>query len=615
MNSKYTGGQGPSTAGAPKMQKAPPCTAGREAHTRDQLTGSAPGAPLFKGQPTPAAGTPTAASAAGGGCGTGSAIWGAPTAGTNGGGCIPSSPPAVRADKKPLPVGRGDRGLAICCLVLGYLFVWLMDPLQPGLGAAVWTLCFLTVTAVYAKLSGLRLGTEGLLYMMATGFLALGLAIHDDLLLKPLQLLLCAALAVYWVCCITGARLGGAASGYLAADCLQGGLLTPFKNLFDLPQVLPRSRGQNTSERHTGLGLLLGGALAIPVLAVVALLLARADHNFYELTRKLAFGFSEQVATVFWRLVFTLPVALYLFGLLYGSVRRIRRQSLTASGVRQVQMDCQALPASTFYVVLGGLNGLYLLFFAARAGVLNGKATLTAAFWGQLPTGYSYATYAREGFFELCAVAAIDLLVTVGCYLFCRRKDGSLPVTVRILVALMAVQTLFLIVTAFSKMKLYMDRYGLTPRRLYTCWAMGLLAVLFLLILAGQVVLWGRQLRLWPLCLAAVALGLCLLLFGDVRGIVAQNTVNRYLAADRELEVQVLTDCGSAGVLAAYAGSTETRRSDKRQQLQLFVWQSQLREVTVQNADWQLLTAHRCRQQIDPTALSRDLLAETADSR
>ena len=69
----------------------------------------------------------------------------------------------------------------------------------------------------------------------------------------------------------------------------------------------------------------------------------------------------------------------------------------------------------------------------------------------------------------------------------------------------------------------------------------------------------------------------------------------------------MLTDCGSAGVLAAYAGSTETRRSDKRQQLQLFVWQSQLREVTVQNADWQLLTAHRCRQQIDPTALSRDL--------
>ena len=63
------------------------------------------------------------------------------------------------------------------------------------------------------------------------------------------------------------------------------------------------------------------------------------------------------------------------------------------------------LPPAMTVTVLALLTGVYLLFFGAQA------ATLFSAFAGVRPEGLTYAEYARQGFFELCGVAMINLAV------------------------------------------------------------------------------------------------------------------------------------------------------------------------------------------------------------
>ena len=104
----------------------------------------------------------------------------------------------------------------------------------------------------------------------------------------------------------------------------------------------------------------------------------------------------------------------------------------------------------------------------------------TGAFSNILPDGFSYSSYAREGFFQLCAVTVINALVILCGDVFCRRREGRTHASVRSFITVLCVFTLGLIATAVSKMAMYIGIYGLTKLRVYTTWFMALLALLFM---------------------------------------------------------------------------------------------------------------------------------------
>ena len=96
----------------------------------------------------------------------------------------------------------------------------------------------------------------------------------------------------------------------------------------------------------------------------------------------------------------------------------------------------------------------------------------------------TYAEYARHGFFELCAVTAINLAVIFAAKLLSQEGRGKL---LRIEVILLSVFTLALTVIDLSKMVLYIQSYGLTRLRIYTSIFMVFLFIVFLIILLRQV--------------------------------------------------------------------------------------------------------------------------------
>ena len=123
------------------------------------------------------------------------------------------------------------------------------------------------------------------------------------------------------------------------------------------------------------------------------------------------------------------------------------------------------------YTVLSVVCAVYLFFLFVQFNYMF------FAFGGKLPGGFIYSEYARRGFFELVAIAAINLGLLVAFYLFTAKKDGGIAKFLRGYLLTLSGITVVIIASAVSKMVMYMQVYGLTQLRVYTSWFMVLTAV------------------------------------------------------------------------------------------------------------------------------------------
>ena len=99
-------------------------------------------------------------------------------------------------------------------------------------------------------------------------------------------------------------------------------------------------------------------------------------------------------------------------------------------------------------------------------------------------------------------------------------------VALKILNLLLALVTLVLIATAFSKMALYIEAYGLTMRRLLPC-----VFMIFMAVVCGGVI----ALQKWSFSITRLAVGtgivmFCLLCLSNPDSLVARYNADRYLA-------------------------------------------------------------------------------------
>ena len=118
----------------------------------------------------------------------------------------------------------------------------------------------------------------------------------------------------------------------------------------------------------------------------------------------------------------------------------------------------KALPARFFLAYENGICLLYTSFISMQAKYLFG------AFWGALPEGFSYSEYARQGFFELCRVAAINIVILLAANVMSRAQAAE-NCLLRVCNTALSALTLLLLATAAAKMALYIAAYGLTVKR------------------------------------------------------------------------------------------------------------------------------------------------------
>lgn len=303
-----------------------------------------------------------------------------------------------------------------------------------------------------------------------------------------------------------------------------GESLLPFHELSKL--FAPIARGGAQSRK-----VLLGVLLAVPFLAVFGMLFLYADalvHKTFADSFSSLFS-QKTIAQLF------VDVLVLLFTLGTGWTLVTRLMTHRAPKWSEASQETDATIIGTF---LGLLNVLFLGFLGFQfVYFFGGEAFLQAQ-------GLTYADYAREGFAQLNAAAVLVFIIMMVLY----RMHAFKPMAVRVLSALLIVQTGVISISAIRRLLLYVDAYGLTVARY---WA---LALVVLIIAALILVLIASLMRLSSSVLhKTLVIGALVLVsavnFVNVEGFVAKVNVDRFLEGSaREIDAGYLLRLSSDAI-------------------------------------------------------------------
>ena len=215
--------------------------------------------------------------------------------------------------------------------------------------------------------------------------------------------------------------------------------------------------GERHVKKHRMLYVFIGIAIAFPLVVLIVVLLCSADAVFASVIKKI---FADINFFTVSKVVFLFVFALFssYCGIKYLSKKRIS----------DAPVETPAFPAAIGITVAATISVVYVFFCFIQIVYLFGGLM-------QLPSGYTYARYAREGFFQLLFVCILNVvIVLLGSGVF--RKNKILNA----FLILITLCTYIMIASSAYRMGLYVSEYGLTATRLCVLWALGVIALFML---------------------------------------------------------------------------------------------------------------------------------------
>ena len=272
--------------------------------------------------------------------------------------------------------------------------------------------------------------------------------------------------------------------------------------------------------RKTLKNIFIGLIISAPLLVIVIALLAEADTVFQNVIANIlkplefidSIPFAERVGVVG-------VITMLLFGYL-AIVLRAKVEGVSAPAERGIG----GWDATIITTVLVMVNAVYILFCVIQFRYLFGGEEVIRS----IPD-YTYAEYARRGFFELILVTVINLSVLlIGMHL--TKNDGTLDRTVCALRCLLVLCTVIILYSAHLRLKLYEEAYGYTYARIFAHTFIGLLFTLFLLTLYK---LWRRELPWVKAFAVAALLTYTALNYVNVDAMIARKNIDRYFSTGK----------------------------------------------------------------------------------
>ena len=454
--------------------------------------------------------------------------------------------PAPKTGSEPFNADQKDALFAVFAFVLGYFFCrWVLGSTF-GWGIAAFTAVYLGTVLLYLVKKGVRPGAASWFWFAVTLLTGLSFALWADIGLQPLRNLFLFAAAIYWVVSAASVQVSGKTGNYLFLDGLNVLFVIPFNNFLNQYQAFAwRKNGRKTDGKKL-FSILLGVVLALIALLIVTPQLIAADSGgFSGLIDKvidcMRLDWTE-VAEFLMYCFFAVPTAAYLFGLVSGSAHKRKTGVFTPEKAEKTVSSMRIMPSPTAFIVLGAVCALYILFIACQIPYFF------SAFSGVRPDGWlSYSEYARQGFFELCSLAAINLIMLMAANILSKKPRSENPV-LKVFNILLSLITLLLISTAMSKMALYIDAFGLTILRILPSVFMLFMAIIFIAVIVMQRASFSIV-RVALVTGAVLFTALCLV---NLDGLVVGYNTDRYLAGTlSNYDTALLYRAGPAGVSPA----------------------------------------------------------------
>ncbi len=451
----------------------------------------------------------------------------------------PLPPPtwhAVPANAAPIQKPTiADLLFALAVLASGFYFWHSLNIgflIWQGIGVTLFFLFLILATVIYLYAKDIKQNHRSWLMLVASVLGAMPFALYGHRDINMYLIMVEITLCLLWVMYSCRTAISEKINLSILFDMLNQFLIVPFTNFgrfFTLS--LYGLRNKSSSWRYA-LFAFLGLLICLPVFFFVTALLASSDDGFGNLVRDLA-GFlaNLEIIKYLMELLFAIPIAAYIFGAVIGNITKRQTNLISEPNLLRTFVSAHAIPKSAIYAPLFLFLALYITYFIAVGSYLF------SGLQGSLPEVYTYAEYARRGFFELCTIASLNLVILGGIWLFTKRDGAEHPLALRALAGAFSLLTCLLIITALSKMLLYIGAYGLTPARVFTTWFMVLMLIGFCIIAFWHAKPFNAAKPIIAVVIAfSLALGLT-----NTNAIIANYNVDRYLdGTSKQIDVYQL---------------------------------------------------------------------------
>ena len=312
-------------------------------------------------------------------------------------------------------------------------------------------------------------------------------------------------LSGHWALACSGKAAGGKFGAGPVRDAVRVYVTVPIENMFArLDSVCAFARGARRKDGKKGRAgaSLAACGIALLFFAAALALLRSADSGFdsavSRLARALLPDLGPDIVPGFCvRLAVSVPIGAYLFAQIAGLARKdageIREEDARAEAALR---RLRRVGAGLWTAILACFVLLYASFLAVQGSELIGAYR---ANWA--PGTLTMAQFAKQGFFEMCAVMALNFAL-----LYTAEKTDAAPLSAKkagraLLSAVLGCSLLYAF-SAVVKLAMYLRSFGYTPLRWQGAWG---IAVLTAGCACALVTVWkGKNtMRAWTLFTAA----------------------------------------------------------------------------------------------------------------
>ncbi len=347
-------------------------------------------------------------------------------------------------------------------VVLGLLGMALFNEAPWGLNVLIWLLALIVITGWTAVKVGSSLKRIDLFWMASACLGAAGLVYRMSPTLSFLNVMVIVVSLIMVGLSRVDTSGGNIFLGGIWCHFLNGiGHLSmgALKLLFRNTKWFLGTEGKQISRSQV---VMRGMLIAAPFILIFCFLFARADQAFSSLLAQAFDLIFERI----WSLLICFVLSTWLAG---GLLRNYLVDEPVLS--KPPKISTGGLGSSEINLALGLINILFIFFVTVQLRYLFGGANLI-----ELDPNLTYATYARQGFFELVFVATLVLpMLLVMDWIIAPSASKRI---FRIFCILLLALLMVVMLSALQRMQLYQAEYGQTELRFYVVAFIAWLAVI-----------------------------------------------------------------------------------------------------------------------------------------
>lgn len=371
----------------------------------------------------------------------------------------------------------------------------------------------------------------GWLVLICIWLLALGYFTHHTTFFCVLNILIIPILVMFHLLLITS-------SNYMKWNKLSfitygfSKLLEALKYNWWFATALPLNakKGMEQSNLMVIKKVIIGLILSIPILAIVLALLMSADLKFKQLVEGFPNWFHVISAETIARVMIILIITVLFFGIL--QVLLLKQKKIIESQTKVFPFQIDRIIALTFLVVL---NLVYLLFTFVQFKYFFG---------GTLQGDFTFAQYARKGFFELLFVSVINLSVVTVMLTFVKQETLILKRLIQIMLSILVLLSTVILSSAFLRMGMYENAYGFTFTRILAHTFMIFLAIVFAYTF---IQIWINKLSLSHFMLITALAYYAVINTVDLDQLVVSRNIDRFKESGK-IDIQYMNSLSYTGI-------------------------------------------------------------------